>query len=328
MNYLQFIKQFLTNKTVVHAAMLAFAITSTLNIAGFFVATHHHILVAASIGLALGAGLMAVSIYLSRQELWSQNFWMLLVAAVFMALLSGQIQTMAYQKHGLDSFTSFLLGYAPPFIVEILLALAVSLAERTEREQVQRDSKRFIKDSVAESMTTAFRSVDVSRIQRHIEKQVDAVIKAFVDDALGEMMAELNNGRQAEDPPVVQPAKPVEQPVAQSEDTKDDQNNRIEHSPKIVLDAFNAQRQAEVEQRRQQVLNILSEHLTLGCSELHILLGGEEVCSRGTLNNDLKALAEDGKVYNADRKWHIISAIQVELPGVTAPTTNGLNGHH
>lgn len=338
MNYLQSIKQLFTNKTVVHAAMLAFAVTSTLNIAGFFVATQHHILVAASIGLALGAGLMAVSIYLSRQELWSQNFWMLLVAAVFMALLSGQIQTMAYQKHGLDSFTSFLLGYAPPFIVEILLALAVSLAERTEREQVQRDSKRFIKDSVAESMTTAFRSVDVSRIQRHIEKQVDAVIKAFVDDALGEMMAELNNGRQADEAPVVQPTKPVEQSIEQSAPTNKTEADHAEQpeAPKTPAlnifdagrEAFNAQQKAEVEQRRQRVLNILVEHLTLGISELHNLIGGDKTYSRGTLNNDLKALAEAGKVYNADRKWHIVSAIRVELPSLPAPTTNGLNGHH
>lgn len=331
MNYLQSIKQFLTNKMVVHAAMLAFAVTSTMNIAGFFLATDHYFLVAASIGLALGAGLMAVSIYLSRQELWSQNFFMLLVAAIFMALLSGQIQTMAYQHHEMDTFTAYLLGYAPPFVVEILLALAVSLAERTEREQVQRDSKRFIKDSVAESMTTAFRSVDVSRIQRHIEKQVDAVIKAFVDDALGEMMAELNNGRPAEEPSVIQPTKPLDQPIAQPESPKNDQDYQIEQpKPPVLntLDLANAQRQAEIEQRRQHVLNILSEHLTLGVSELHILLGGEDVCSRGTLNNDLKALAEAGQVYNADRKWHVVSAIRPELPILTAPTTNGLNGHH
>lgn len=326
MNHLQFIKQFFTNKTVVHAAMLAFAITSTMNIAGFFLATNHYFLVAASIGLALGAGLMAVSIYLSRQELWSQNFFMLLVAAIFMALLSGQIQTMAYQHHELDNFTAYLLGYAPPFVVEILLALAVSLADRTEQERVQRDSKRFIKDSVAESMTSAFRSVDVSRIQRHIEKQVDAVIKAFVDDALGEMMAELNNGRQADEAPIVQPAKSIDQPVAQSEDANDDQDSQIEQPKAPVLNTLelaNAQRQAEIEQRRQHVLNILVEHLTLGITELHNLIGGDDVCSRGTLNNDLKALAEAGKVYNADRKWHIVSAIRADLPVATLPLLNG-----
>ena len=196
MNTLNHIKKHLTNKTVVHLSMLAFAITSTLNIAGFFLATHHSLLVSASIGLALGAGLMAVSIYLSNQDpSHRQNFSMLLAAAIFMALLSGQIQAMGYQLHKLDTFTAYLLGYAPPFVVEILLALSVSLAERSERERVQRDSKRFIKDSVAEAMTTAFRGVDASRIQKHIERQVDNVVRAYCDDAMGEMLADLQRGR-------------------------------------------------------------------------------------------------------------------------------------
>lgn len=203
MNMINNITSHLNNKTVVHGSMLAFAVTSTLNIAGFFLATHHHVLVAASAGLALGAGLMAVSIYLSKQEFGKGlSFWTLLVSTVAMAILSGQIQSMAYQLHGLDSYTANLLGFAPPFVAEVLLALSVSLAERTERERAQRDSKQFIKDSVAESMTSAFRNVDASRIQKHIERQVDGVIRAFVDDALGEMMAELNAGRTVDVTPV------------------------------------------------------------------------------------------------------------------------------
>lgn len=191
---LESIKKYLTNKTIVHLSMIAFAITSTLNIAVFFVATGHHLIVAASIGLALGAGLMAVSIYLSNQDINNRfNFFMLLGATICMALLSGQIQTMGYMLHGLETFTSYLLGYAPPIVVEILLALSVSLAEKSERERVQRDSKRFIKDSVAEAMTSAFRSVDASRIQKHIERQVDTVIKSYVDSAVGEMLDELRH---------------------------------------------------------------------------------------------------------------------------------------
>lgn len=215
MNSFNFIKQHLTNKSVVHASMLAFAVTSTLNIAGFFRSTDHNTLVSASIGLALGGGLMAVSIYLSRQEFGrGLSFWTLLVSTMAMALLSGQIQSMGYQKHGLDLFTANLLGFAPPIVAEVLLALSVSLAERTERERAQRDSKQFIKDSVAESMTSAFRNVDASRIQKHIERQVDGVIRAFVDDALGEMMAELTAGRTVDVTPVaptinVEPAAPV-----------------------------------------------------------------------------------------------------------------------
>lgn len=203
MNIYNSIKQHLTNKTVVHLSMLAFAVTSTLNIAGFFRSTDHNALVAASIGLALGGGLMAVSIYLSKQEFGKGlSFWTLLIATVAMSLLSGQIQSMGYQKHGLDLFTANLLGFAPPIVAEVLLALSVSLAERTERERAQRDSKQFIKDSVAESMTSAFRNVDASRIQKHIERQVDGVIRAFVDDALGEMMAELSAGRTVDVTPV------------------------------------------------------------------------------------------------------------------------------
>jgi hypothetical protein len=311
--------------------MLAFAVTSTLNIAGFFLATHHHLLVAASAGLALGAGLMAVSVYLSRQEFGNgMSFWTLLVSTVAMAVLSGQIQSMAYQLHGLDGFTARLLGYAPPFVAEVLLALSVSLAERTERERAQRDSKQFIKDSVAESMTSAFRNVDASRIQKHIEKQVDGVIRAFVDDALGEMLAELNNGQQPDAPTVVQPTTPTDSPIVQPTTPIDEQDTQIKQpaTPMMhTLDLANAQRQTILEQRQQRILNILSEHLTLGVNALHNLLGGEETCSRGTLNNDLKALAEQGKVYNADRKWHLISAIRTELPAPAVPVLNG-HSHH
>lgn len=309
MNMINSIKAHLTNKIIVHASMLAFAVTSTLNIANFFVATEHNLFVASSIGLALGGGLMAVSIYLSKQDFGKGlSFWTLLTATVAMALLSGQIQSMGYQKHGLDLYTANLLGFAPPIVAEVLLALSVSLAERTERERIQRDSKQFIKDSVAESMTTAFRNVDASRIQKHIERQVDHVIRAFVDDALGEMMAELN----ATGSPMV----PLNV-----------QNSQIEHpgTPIVTsLDLANEQRQADVEQRRQHILNILREHMTLGVSDLHAILGGDEVCSRGTLNNDLKALADANLVYNADRKWHILSTVTVDLPKVSQP---GHNGH-
>ena len=54
MKFLQFIKQYLNNKMIVHASMAAFAVTSTMNVANFFLATHHHWLVASTAGVALG----------------------------------------------------------------------------------------------------------------------------------------------------------------------------------------------------------------------------------------------------------------------------------
>lgn len=318
---IHFTKQHLTNKTVVHASMLAFAVTSTLNIAGFFAATDHNVLVASSIGLALGAGLMAVSIYLSKQEFGKGlSFWTLLVSTLAMALLSGQIQSMAYQLHGLDIFTSRLLGFAPPIVAEVLLALSVSLAERTERERAQRDSKQFIKDSVAESMTSAFRNVDASRIQKHIERQVDGVIRAFVDDALGEMIAHLR-------PTATAPApQPATEEAAESRQIAE------------LLPQANEARARIVAERQAAILQLFATYGPMGATVLQKRLQDDRniKASERTLRDDMQAMEEDGRLTKAGRGvWDIAhtmaqaaaEGISATLPTTPAPVLNG-NGKH
>lgn len=327
MNSFNSITQHLNNKTVVHGSMLAFAITSTLNIAGFFVATHHHALVAASAGLALGAGLMAVSIYLSKQEFGKGlSFWTLLISTVAMAILSGQIQSMAYQTHGLDTYTSRLLGFAPPFVAEVLLALSVSLAEKTERERAQRDSKQFIKDSVAESMTSAFRNVDASRIQKHIEKQVDGVIRAFVDDALGEMMAELNAGRSAEPQNPLPNDAGIVQPTAQEVQTPSANSHQTAGFGPANLPEANAERQRLIAERRAAILHLFATYGQMGVADLQNRLRDD--CnldaSERTLRGDLQALEDAGDLLKAGRgAWRHAYPIAVELPTMPAPILNG-----
>ena len=193
---------------------------------------------------------MAVSIYLSKQEFGKGlSFWTLLISTVAMAILSGQIQSMAYQTHGLDTYTSRLLA-SHPLRGGGAFALSVSLAEKTERERAQRDSKQFIKDSVAESMTSAFRNVDASRIQKHIEKQVDGVIRAFVDDALGEMMAELNAGRSAEPQNPLPNDAGIVQPTAQEVQTPSANSHQTAGFGPANLPEANAERQRLIAERR------------------------------------------------------------------------------
>lgn len=308
MSKIDSIKQHLTNKTIVHLAMLAFAVTSTLNVAGFFLATHHYWIVAASIGLALGAGLMAVSVYLSNQDTSNRtNFYMLLSAAVCMALLSGQIQAMGYRLHGLDTFTAYLLGYAPPFVVEILLALSVSLAERNERERIRRDSKAHIKDSVATAMTAAFRDVDTTKIQRHIDRQVDGVIRAFVDDALGEMLAELRNSAgDSGSPQTMEPAEP----------------NQIAGFGPDNLPAANAERQRLIEGRQQAIVALIAAYGPLTTAEIKARLQEDRgiEASERTLRDDCNSLAQLAK---AGRKWDLLRTIALELPSAPMPAING-----
>lgn len=77
--------------------------------------------------------------------------------------------------------------------------------------------------------------------------------------------------------------------------------------------------------RRRLILDILTEHISLGATELHRLLGGETVCTRSTLYEDLAALADNGLAYNADRKWHIGKTEVIEVADVEF-STNGV-GH-
>lgn len=327
MSIINFTKQHVTNKTIVHLAMLVFAITSTLNVAGFFVATHHHVIIAGSIGLALGAGLMAVSIYLSNQDMSNRtSFSLMAFAAVSMALLSGQIQTMNYQLHGLDTFTAYLLGYSPPFVVEILLALSVSLAERNERERVRRDSKAHIKDSVATAMTDAFRDVDTARIQKHIDRQVDSVVKAFVDDAPGEMLAELRptTGDNTHSTP-----QPTETPTDAQNDEIDSKTADITtkpHSATIqpTVDELNERRRELVDIRHDAIVQLCEAYGAMSAPELVERLQDDRdiEVSAQTVRDDCNTLVDNGRLVRDGRKWAVMSAT---LPTMAAPVLNGVN---
>lgn len=183
------IKQHLNNKSIVHLSMYIFGAYSAMNIATFFIGIGHYVAVAWFLGLALGIGLISASIYLSRQDHHDRlPFFLLLAVVMLLAAFSGQIQYLAYLTHVETAPYAFFLGFAPPFIVELGLALAVSFAEKSERTKMQRDSKAQIKDQVAIAMTDIFSQIDTSRIKKQIEKQIDLVIKSQVDEALVDLM--------------------------------------------------------------------------------------------------------------------------------------------
>lgn len=185
-------KNVLTNKNIVHIAMYIFGAYSAMNIATFFININHPIVVSWLLGLALGIGLISASIYLSRQDYTDVlPFSLLLVAVLLLAALSGQIQYLAYLTHTETAPYAFVLGFAPPFIVELVLALAVSFAEKSERTKMQRDSKAQITDQVALAMTDMFANIDTSRIKKQIEKKIDAVINAQVDNALLDLLPDV-----------------------------------------------------------------------------------------------------------------------------------------
>lgn len=52
-----------------------------------------------------------------------------------------------------------------------------------------------------------------------------------------------------------------------------------------------------------QIVNVVSEHLTLGATDIHRLIGGDTVCSRSNVYNYLKQLEADGRIIKVGTKF-------------------------
>ena len=320
MNVLHFIRQHLSNKMIVHASMAAFAVTSTMNVANFFLATHHHWLVASTAGVALGAGLMALSIYLSGQDSSDRSkFYMLLASALAMAVLSGTIQTMGYQMHKLDLFTSCLLGFGPVLTVEILMALSVSSAERAEKERVQRDSKGHMKNSVASAMVATFQNIDAAKIQKYVDKEVDQVIRAYVDSAMADMLADLHGKAQP---------KPAPQHADDGTETEvqPGKARQIADYSAESLPVANQERQQAQADRQRAITELISSYGPLSTAEIVAKLAEDRnvQASERTVRSDCAALESAGEIAKDGRKWELHLQLIAALPTMAEPVhTNG-----
>ena len=319
MKFLQFIKQYLNNKMIVHASMAAFAVTSTMNVANFFLATHHHWLVASTAGVALGAGLMALSIYLSGQDSSDRSkFYMLLASALAMAVLSGTIQTMGYQMHKLDLFTSCLLGFGPVLTVEILMALSVSSAERAEKERVQRDSKGHMKTSVASAMVATFQNIDAAKIQKYVDKEVDQVIRAYVDSAMSDMLADLHGKAQT---------KPAPQHADDGTETEAQpvKSRQIADMSAETLPLANQERQRLAAERQRAITELISSYGPLSTAEIVAKLAEDRnvQASERTVRSDCAALESADELVRDGRRWAQPLAIATTLPTMEPVHTNG-----
>jgi len=319
-NFSTTVRKVATVEHLVDLVMVVFALASIGNVSEYMVHAGHNYVTAYGVGIALGLGLVAISIMLARVPTDDgRTFASMLVATLAVGLLSGTVQALAYYNHSANVWTACLKGYGFPLVGECLLAVAMAMHTASERRRRTRLADDGMEERINDAISDALANIDIGGMQSYIEKQAGIILK--------HKMAEIVARRTGQfDASIVQPSAPVDVPIVQPTTKGDEQSAQIEQTQAPMLnslDLANEQRQAEIEQRRAHILNIMSEYMTLGVSELHKLLGGDDVCSRGTLNNDLKALADAGHVYNADRKWHLVSAVSVEPPVMAAPVLNG-----
>lgn len=294
----------------VDLVMAIFALASVGNIAEYMVVHDHNPVTSYGVAGALGFGLVAVSVLLARiPPSDTSTFRFMLAATIAFGLLSGTMQFLAYWEHGQNMITAAIQGFGFPLIGECLLAVAMSIYTEAQKRKRLLASDDAMNERINEFVNSSLDDVDLSKMTKYIEQQVGLIVRSRIDNIVQQRLkqASADNSVVQRQTSIVQPADNSDSPIVQPDTLSVVQNDQIEQvdsGDADSLDKANAQRQDDVAQRQQRLLNILTEQMSMGVSDLHKLLGGDDFCTRGTLYNDLKELSDRGLVYNADRKWH------------------------
>ena len=191
MKTLQTITKLLTIEKLVHTIMVVFALASVGNVSSYLQAHGHTALTSYALGVALGGVLVASAMLLAdvdiEHEPWRFGFMVFIVLAV--GLLSGTIQTQAYASHeGMDLRNARLMGYGLPLLCEGALAVFVSVYGATRRRKNIRMATEGTAEQVAGAVAEALADVDVTRVRKYVEKRIDGLTRAIVDQTIYELM--------------------------------------------------------------------------------------------------------------------------------------------
>lgn len=311
----------LSFKTLAHAVMIAFAGASLGNVRAFLVTAGHPVEVAWALGIALGAALVTVSIMLSHLDRRADaSAWLwLLATGCLLGGVSGAVQAAEYARH-LPMGWAILLGFSIPLGGEVLLALGVSSYGRARERERFRNVAALVEGAVVSRLEDAIGSLDAEAIHKHVERTITGLARQAVTNVAAQASAFYSMSNVQSDD-VQRSMIDVQPPL----NVKTPQSNvvNVESVPNqtTALDKANAERQQTIEQRRVTVLNILRSVGSASVAQIAEQLG-DNAPSRGTLTTDLNALADDGRVFNQDRKWHVLSAT-IAIPDPVIAT----NGH-
>lgn len=176
--YTNTIKKAATIEHLVDGVMVVFALASIGNISEYMKGHGHNPVTAYGVGIALGLGLVAISIMLARTPTDDRRaFGSMLVATIFVGLLSGTVQALAYYEHSRNVWTAGLQGYGFPLIGECLLAVAMAMHTASERKRRARLADDGMEERINDAISEALANIDISGMQAHIEKQAGLILK-------------------------------------------------------------------------------------------------------------------------------------------------------
>lgn len=308
-NFSTTVRKVATIEHLVDGVMVVFALASIGNISEYMKDHGHNPVTAYGVGIALGLGLVAISIMLARTPTDDRRaFGSMLVATIFVGLLSGTVQALAYYEHSRNVWTAGLQGYGFPLIGECLLAVAMAMHTASERKRRARLADDGMEERINDAISEALANIDISGMQAHIEKQAGLILK--------HKMAEIVARR------VGQSAPPQTQQT-----TEEAAESR--HIAELLPQA-NEARARLVAERQAAILQLFATYGPMGVPDLRKRLQDDRnvKASERTLRDDLQAMETDGRLTKAGRGvWDVAHTISVALPATPAPVLNG-NGQH
>jgi len=275
----QFLKKLFTIEHLVHLVMILFAAASLANVATFF-SDAGHATVGWALGSALGSALVAVSIMATKidRSTEPETFRIIAFAVLMLALLSGAIQSRAYSLH-LPITWSVMLDFGLPVCGEALLAFACAEYSQAIRRKRIRHATDGTEERIAEAIAGALSDVDVTQVKRHVQKQVDSIVRFKV----GEVAASMMGGN----------AVTIDKTVYAS--TQDFPDMRRSNTPKsrATVDNMNAAKDEKIAQRRATI------HQHADGQEVRAFVGQIAKAvgvSRDTVRRGIKALEGAGRL--------------------------------
>lgn len=267
-----------------HLGVLLFAIGSIFNIGEYLSGKGHNDIMAYALGSALGIVLVSSAIMLTLTDYDTEpvTFKRLAIGVVAIGFLSGTIQTWSYMAHGDSFWSAALIGYGLPIICEGYLAYCVALHTAAERRKKIRNATDGTQERIAEAISDALSDVDVSKVKKHVEKKIDAIVRSQVDAVAASMM-----------PPTITVVE-SDTTAKLLEDKEPTTANpvissQITAKPKSTLPDANEARYRQIEERRQSIIAAIAANGSLGITEIAEKLRDDFGITNGLGDRTLRA---------------------------------------
>lgn len=167
-----------TVEHLVDLVMIVFALASIGNVSEYMVKAGHNVVTAYGVGIALGLGLVAISIMLARVPTDDKRtFASMLSATLAVGLLSGTVQALAYYDHSANVWTACLKGYGFPLVGECLLAVAMAMHTSSERKRRSKLADDGMEERINDAISDALATIDIGGMQGYIEQQAGLILK-------------------------------------------------------------------------------------------------------------------------------------------------------